>query len=602
MEKKVFLTYNQTEILWFTKIVSVPYSQLNYTQRTKACKFVVELDEDNIIQNNGNNAVILFSSVDQIEVPKSEFNLFRNQFKVPPGLLSLSKTKTPKDQEEPELDLPLEDKRLFEFYTCLRRSLTQLIVYGYRKNNPEIKTELSRFIESLSDLTPFVKKLIIAVHDQSDFPQKPVKGEASEDCFKFIWWGKFCIETILDPDKARISEDIYKEHKAWFRKINWKNVLANEEAFTKIPELFRPHYSVMYGYFLAALSDSAIDKKNLHVDLYQDDIIQSCEKSIQKLQVLFWVIFFRAFLAEGLDFLYPNPLIRDDFYKVECFSLILAKRLLQLSDVEANFKFNFNTHDENELLRNYEKLINNNVIKNVTVLSESEIFKPFSEHSQLFGDKRNEIVVINKTIPGTAGVFYFDKNFEIKLPVNKLGITTYYGDVSAEDKERLKSSGFHIKIKDLSSLLNRDVKVLLAFLADFDVKTTTPGLLDVYRDIVKGGKRKKILEEFIVVWIVNEKLSVLQSPEFTFRKEQLKNRLESELGLQTTIIAKSIANDLDDNVEIIRNLRISLKHYKAKNIEIVDVDFDKKYAIWVLEAINDYIVKYDNKNYYTLNP
>lgn len=596
MEKKIFLTYEQTEAFWFSKILFIPLSQLKHTRRNKACKFIIFVD-DKKLETFGDDVAILFSSVSKIEVPESEYNLFKNQFKIPSGLLSLSKTKTPEDQVSGLFSK--EDKREIDLYTRLRRSLTQLIIFGYRKNDSSVKSEISKFIDNFSVQSPFIDSLIQAVSVQGDFPQYRVKGKNTEEYFKYIWWGKFCIEHILDPVKDSMSEEDYKLHKQWFRAVNCEHLFDNFDIFSKMPEIFRKHSSVMFGYFLAALTDSGIDKKNIFFDLGVDDIHKNIEASDQELSVLFWVIFFRTFFIDDIDVLYPNPLIREDFYQAEFISLVLAKRIFDLPDELEYLKFSFSDPVESKLILNYEKLKTGNVKDDVLILSESDVYNPFSDNSLLFGDKRKNIGFINRQVPGYGNHVQFDQtSLKITGGFSDSPIS-YYGNITNEDQKRFKQTGISFTTKKLSSLIKKDASVLISFQSDPLSNPSYSALLNLYRDIVSS---KTNLEEFIFVWLVNEDNSVLHSPEFTFEKDNLRKEIEAQLGLQTTILVKNNAYHSIDDVEIIRNLKIALKDYKAKNIEIVDHKFDKKYALWILEAINDYIVKYDNKDYYTLRP
>jgi len=101
---------------------------------------------------------------------------------------------------------------------------------------------------------------------------------------------------------------------------------------------------------------------------------------------------------------------------------------------------------------------------------------------------------------------------------------------------------------------------------------------------------------------VSKDNKTLHSPEFAFEKDNLKKKIELELefSLKTTIIVKNLYNESTGDVEVIRNLRLALKHYKAKNIEVIDYNFKEEYASWIIAAIYDYIVRLENVDYFFL--
>ena len=137
-------------------------------------------------------------------------------------------------------------------------------------------------------------------------------------------------------------------------------------------------------------------------------------------------------------------------------------------------------------------------------------------------------------------------------------------------------------------------KVLLAFLPKYVQHNQ---LLEVYKEIIRSKKTK--IEDFVFVWLVSEDSKTIHSPEFAFEKDNLMKRIEFEFGLKTTLIVKNLNNESIGNVEVIRNLRLALKDYKTKNIEVIDYNFKDEYAGWIVGATDDYIIKSENIDYYT---
>ena len=93
----------------------------------------------------------------------------------------------------------------------------------------------------------------------------------------------------------------------------------------------------------------------------------------------------------------------------------------------------------------------------------------------------------------------------------------------------------------------------------------------------------------------------LHSPEFAFEKDNLKKEIELEFGLKTTVIVKNLCDESTGDIEVIRNLKLALKNYRAKNIEVIDHNFEEEHASWIITAINDYIVKLENVDYYSFS-
>ena len=585
---KIYLTYKQIETLCFSRITSIPEKQLSINRSRKFYEFAVYIDDDKIIKENI-NIVLLFSSITKIEIPKSEFNLFKNQFKLPLGLLVLADRKVPKDSDEEINAFTIEDNVL-KLYSRLRRSFTQLVLFGYKHNSSEIRNSLSEFLNKITDLSTFESSLIKTINDEGHFPQHVVKDIKPEEYYKYIWWGKFAIDTTLTPQEGNLSQEEIQSHKTWLRNIEWDKLTDNRKNFKSIPSLFNGNYGVMLGYFLASLSSSNIDKKNIGNEV--DSILTKIRDVDKEFEILFWGVLLQAFFVEELDYSYPSPLIQDDFYKMEKLSLSLAESLLKESNQDIKCGFSFKNINSDELVVNFEKLKEENIKVDPIILREFELTKPFND-APLFRKNKNRIGFINKQISDANYLMVNKEGFEIKSKSTNPPVV-YYGSLSKEDKEVLKKNGINIKNKDLSTLISKESKVIVAFLPSY--MSNNP-LLEVYKSIVKSKKAK--IEEFIFVWLVSRDNIILHSPEFALEKDKLKEMIELDFGLKTTVIVKNLINNSIGDVEVIRNLRLALKDYKTKNIEIIDHNFKDEYASWIIEATNDYIVKSDKVDYFT---
>ena len=585
MVKKIYLTYKQLETLCFSKITFISEEQLNFSRSKKFYEFAVFVDDDNILREKG-NIILLFSSLTKIETPKSEFNLFKNQFKLPLGLLALADRKVPKDSSEETS--PSNIDNIVELYSRLRRSFTQLVLFGYKKNY-SVQDSLSKFLNKITNLSTFESLLIKNISKNGDFPQQVLKEIQPEEYYKFVWWGKFFIDTVLIPQGDKISEEESKAHRGWFKGIDWRNLSNNLENFKSIPPLFKEHYGVMLGYFLSSLSSNNIDKENIGNEV--DNILKKIRDVDNEYEILFWGIFFQAFFVEELDYSYPNPLIHDDFYKMEVLSFSIAEKLLENSEKEIKCDFSFKKVNFDDLVINFEKLKEEKTKVNPIILDESELKKPF-ENSSLFGKKKDRIGFINQTVNKASYLEINKEGFKLESKFTNPPVV-YYGTLQKEEKEVLKKSGINIKTKDISTLISKESKVLVAFLPEY---TSIP-LLQVYKSIIKSNKTR--LVDFVFVWLVSKDNKTLHSTEFSFEKDNLKKRVELDFGLKTTIIIKNLNSESIEDIEVIRNLRLALKDYKAKNIEVIDYGFEEKHASWIIGAINDYIVKSNDVDYFS---
>ena len=613
MKKKIYLTYKQIETLCFSKIVFISDAQLDISRSKKYYEFAIFIDENNIIIEK-EKVVLLFSSILEVEIPKSEFNLFKNQFKLPLGLLSLADRSKPKypDSSENQANLPLEspsptgenelkdpgvsspvsDSQIIKLYSRIRRSLTQLVLFGYKKNNSEIHTNLSGFFNKITNLSTFEITLIKKINEEGCFPKKNTKEIKPEEFYKYVWWGKFIIDMILVPQKDHISDEEYGEHRSWFKRIDSTNLSNNSKCFESIPRLFIEHSGAILGYFIGSLSISNINEKNTDYEI--DSLLIKTSGINYKYDILFWGIFFQAFFAEELDYSFPNPIIQDDFFKMEDLSYAIVKKLLNNNEDKIESDFTFKAIDYDNLVISLERLKEKSIKIPPTIVDESQLKKPFEE-SLLFGNNKEKIGFINERIGKASYLGIDEKGFELRSKCTTPPIV-FYGELSEEEKERLKKSGVNIKIKDISTLISKEKKVLMAFYSSY--KPDDP-LFNIYKNIIK--RKKTRVEKFIFIWLVSKDNKTLHSPEFAFEKDNLKKVIESEFGLKTIIIVKNIYNENTGDIEVIRNIKLALKNYRFKNVEVIDCNFKEEHAGWIIATINDYIVKSKNIDYFSFS-
>ena len=587
MSKKIYITYKQIETLCFSKIIFISDAdaQLDLNRSKKHYEFAVFIDEKDIVKEK-EHIVLFFSSIIKIEIPKSEFNLFKNQFKLPLGLLDLANRNIPKDKN-PEITEHDNAHQIIELYSRLRRSFTQLVLFGYKKNNQKFQTNLSKFLNKITNISTFEAALIKNINEVNCFPQLVTKETKPEEYYKFVWSGKFIINEILINRKDKIPDEDFQAHRSWLKDVEWQDLSKNLKHFKNIPSLFREHSGVIFGYFIAALSNNNLNKINIECEVDNLGIGN-------KYEVLFWGVLFKAFFVEELDYSYPNPLIQEDFFKMETLSYSIAKKLLNNNEDKIENDFTFKAIDSDNLVTSFYRLKEKRTKIAPIILDESELKKP-SKKSLLFGENKEKIGFINERIGKASYLIIDEEGFELRSKITVPPVV-FYGKLLTEKKESLKKSGVNIKIQDISTLISKESKVLIAFLSSYIHGNT---LLNIYKNIIKSKKTR--IEEFIFIWLVSKDNKTLHSPEFAFEKDNLKKEVELEFGLKTTVIVKNLYNESAGDIEVVRNLKLALKNYRANNIEVIDHNFKEEHASWLIAAIKDYIVKSKNVDYFSFS-
>ncbi|MGQ1787988.1 hypothetical protein [Saccharicrinis sp. GN24d3] len=581
---KIYLTYKEIEKLCFSKFIELIADRLSDTKSTKDRKYLIEINEDGMIRDD-TTIVVLFSSISMFEIPKVELNQFKNQLRIPNGMLRLSNRKV-KDSSNPQGELlgMNEEKICTELYLPIRRGLTQLLLWGYKYKKQQ--ATISQFYEALLTPNDFTKQLILELLSVGGFPILRVNtGDyKSDNYYRLVWWGKFCIDHLLIPNQSSLNEHEIKKHKKWFLDFDIIDLAKNHELLRSMPDLFNENSTVMLGYFFACMTKEQVNAHNIGDQI--NEILQEIRDVDNEYEILCWAIFFQALFIEEVDYIFPNPLIQDQFLSIEKNSISLVNYFKEKQEKIIGLPLTFRSIDEEDLIYKQLFLKESELKETPLILSNKQLREPF-KNDFLFGDNKKQVGLINQDWFNYINI---NRNFDVEVKLSgDFESNAFYGDLSLSQKNQLKKKGFAPKVKPLSQLVSKDKKVLVIFISE-----NSSYLLPLYEEILKN--EKCTIKEVIVIWMINVDADELHSTQFGLKKSEVAADLENRLGKKVTLIVKNIHNS--DNTEVVRNIKVSLKEYTLKQVELVDNIIDDDKCYWLIEATQDYVIKSEKINYY----
>ena len=586
-DKKIYLSGKQVEELISVKRIVLTPENLKIDKATSKFKFSLLVDEDEMIQHLS-NYILFLSAVKKFEIPVSEENLFLHHLRIPKGLVETVKRKTPKDEMLPEMDFGTDGNDDGSAYLKIRRGLNELVWFGYV--NESYRQEIVQFIQKLSlGFTEIQKRFINKLKNKEHFPQLIINQIKSNEFFRFIWWGKFIADEVFSPIKDKLGEKKLAKYKNWLKSINVDDLLSNKKIFNYFPEPIQKERPMLLGYLLTA---SLVKPPEISFQDHFIELLKSLQfRGKEFYEILFWGIMFHVFFDETSDFVFPNPLIRSDIYEMEKLAFDLASSLVQTVEKSVSgekLSFKFKNIDEKELILNYYFLLEGKNPDKVTILDQKEVMRPFGQ-ANLFRNNINKIGFINEDLDVENRLLFDEKSFTLRGNFSEEPIV-YYGNLTTKDKEMLKNAGVSLKVKPAEKLIDKNKKVLVGFLSRNDLRE---GLVKFYRKVIE----KTNLAEFIFVWMINSDKVDLQSTEFALKKDELKTYLEKEFGVPVKIFVKSPAGSQQ---EISRNLKLAMKDYQIKNIEVIDHNFSEEQAEWILLSSGEFVIKKEDINYYKI--
>jgi len=584
--QKIYLTIHEIETLCFLKCIQIPIRRLEILRAKGAFSFAVHIISEHFFPKP--DLVILFSSVTKIEIPDTELNLFRNQFKIPIGLLATVSRKVkdspPKRQQTERGDFADTGKieksqdNLLVQYVPIRRSLIQLLLYGYQK--PISQLSISDFFKEFSKMSGFSKDLIEEITEQKKYPKLDGTTKKAE-FYMYTWWGKFIIDRLLEPQKNQITSLEYIEHKRWFKKFVLENVLSNCANIQTVPILYQKYRAIIFGYFFAFMTEN---KAGVSIE----DCLNGVHDEDEKNEILLWGIFFQNLFDEKIDFIFANPLVRWNFFTIESIAYNFSRCIHNEGREFIVDDFVYDNVNSEQLVEKYFELIEGKKGKKPEILNKDDLVVPF-EKSVLFRRNRSNVFLINENINWDNKLIINASNFSLigSLPLN--GIATFYGNISIEDKKQLKIVGLNFKSKQLDSIIPKSKTVLIGFFTEYQSQSNE--IWGLYTHLV--NKKVTSIEEIIIVWLINGTDSRIKSTEFALEKNNMTDYLVNQFGVNVTLVIKNISDTND--TEIKHTLKVALRGMSFKtHVEVIDTNLEQRQLEWLINATNEYMVKTDD--------
>ena len=590
MEQKIYVSLKEAEDLVFNKIILIPNHRLKITSAQKNLSITLFVANNLLIESN-EQLFITSGAVMEYEIPKKEKNLFLNHLKVPKGLISISSRKV-RDKQSDEFSFPEYDhyERNIKYFKYIRRGLIQLYDLAINEIiSNEFSLEVIHTINNSNELSDFKIKFIKEIVLQDFYPIKERNdGDFHLETFnRFNWLGGYIFKNF--PNIKELDQENLKETKEWLLKLKDKDdTVSIKSAIKNVPNIFYEEFEFIMGYYFAA---SFYEEANIGTDHHKVILSKLAKLKLDKnTKVVFWSIFFQAIFKDDLDFLYLIKSLQKQQLLIE--HKILEFLFNDLKTSEANISLLPIT--ENDAVDEYIQLKEGISSTKPSFINSGQIEELFENN---FSDKRIDEIGV-ETNNFISNSFFKNKcsvnrnDFSLYLSSSPNDVTFYLNDDS-ETKEWLKS--LKIKTKPLDKIIDRNKKALVGFLHP---ETYNDSLLRVYEWLLSNYHDSIGFKKVVIVLLVNENLEYTQSVEFQNKRLEMEKFCKKRFGEVTTVLVKNERVKSDE--EIKRNLKHLLENHKIKDIELVNEIVNKNIYKWMTQVNNEYIVKSDIKNYYTL--
>lgn len=584
--KKIYISLKEAENLIFHKCLIIPKNRLDIKRAQGLFSINFSIDETKLLDYDTKYA-ILFSSVLFFEIPEKELNLFINHYKLPLGLIELSPREIRDTNENQNLFSEINENYNPNKYLQLRNGLIGVcnLGYSYIGNDAFIK-EGEKLLNDFFSLSILQKKLLIELSNELEFPLFKVKVDkfVIDTFFRITWWGKFIAENHLNKLENQDAIEI-DSAKKWLKDFFYlKDVKEINLQLNKIPSLLNDDKDFLLGYYFAALYFETLqsERKTLN-DIYKN--IEYSNKNI----LMYWITFFQSFFDVSVRNLYFIKPVNSEIFKLEKLAFELINNDFENAHID---NFNFIKAENKELLSCFLSLKEGGTNHNPKVINLSEakdVFKNnFSEDNLDFiGFEFKSQYDVNDMFLNTC---WFSKrrfHLNINSDVSVSEITFYLKDDSTA-KEKL--SNLKLKVKPFSNIIDKNKKILVGFL-EMD---TYPSLFKIYSSFLKTINK---FEKAVFVLQVDLEPEDIQSLKFNDYRREQENKLKMMFNVEIELIVKNKRNNSE--TEIKRNLKNVLKGYKMEQIEVIDENFDKNKAVWLLESNTEYLIQNKNEQYYS---
>lgn len=537
----LLISLKETESLVFNKLLVVPNSRpLNIKSRKLDFSIKVELDKEKVFVFR-DEIFILSSAVKSFEIPKDDFNLFKNHYHIPVGKILTVEVKV-KDVVKTQNKGDVQKK--FDFFTENGTSKFELDSYKFFRNalvstliasmNSEEKfsvyQESMKFIEEDSIVSDTLQQhLVLGDFVKIEIPANYSLGlERLVGALKSI--KEAVLKTTLNFDKASLG--------VWIKKIVNARPTDNKTFFDSLVlcDFYYPKDWEGYKSFFTTLLFFAFAKDEIaHTN--QGLPLEFAENlKLNESEVKFWNTFFKGLFSEKVTNIYLPESLRDlQFY---CELLALRKTNVQFAD-------------QNELP------LLDNILNQKLPLNYKN---PSIEEQQIIADEYSALVEEKPKL-----------NTSIFTNINEVLI-----QIPTASKKTLKSNRL----------------LLFAFTKDFKITSEVRKFLN----LSSSNSKTKI---FVIINQIDKTKEDIFSLEFEKLLNDFKDIISTITDIHTEVLM--VRGKEENYNDLLRNLRKiyadnNLK--STKNLFLLDNFENQKIPQKIIEAIPNTIFWDSEKKYY----
>lgn len=584
-EKKIYISLKETEDLIFNRILDLPKSRLEIISAQGLFRVSVYINGGNLIEHQS-KIIILFSAVQLFEIPEKERSLFLVHYKIPEGLLLVSRRLVKDEDRKTEL-FDDNSQYFIKKYTLLRNGGIGL--YNLTCELSETK-ELFDVVQSvfysIFEVSKFKKSLLTGLLDTGKFPIKEVKTDkfVTERYYRAVWLLNLVKQTIVSEISDSNTKELDSTRKWMLDLLEIDDFVIIRNCIESTPAILKKEMACILGYYFAATNfeEFQSDKNSLITFIRNLKVEQENE-------LLSWTKFFISIFDEEIPYLYFSPLIQDDIIEIEraTFNHLFFEEK-SIEKISLQFNRDYSTQEKAE---NYLGLTNGIKNQNIEVIDKSQ--KEAVLMSNLSnGNLKNIGLELHKTnyfeFLGINTCFVQNHYFQLNInaAVNPKDVI-FYLDKDSKCDEKLKSIG--IKRKSLDKLLPNK-KVLLGFVYIEELNQLT----ELYSAILP---KIETIEKVVIVCLFNLQPNQVQSIEFDNMFRDYQSRISTKFNVKCEFIIRNENNP--ETVEIKRNLKNAIGKYKTSAIELVDENLTHEKMNWVIESSMGYWIEQEGFNYFS---
>lgn len=583
----VYISLKEAEDLIFNRMLGLPKSRLAKNRAQGLLSISISIDQKNLFEHKS-EFLIFFSAVSKFEVPEKEKTLFLAHYKIPEGLLRVTKKRQLVRDENRKEQLFVDE---FQYdtkkYTLLRNGCVGLYNLTCEiAEDKKLSHTVKRVFNSIFDGSNFIKTLLSELLFLGKFPIKEVKTEkiVSERFYRAVW----LLTTVKQSFVAQIDESNVEELESarmWMRDLlEINDLIVIRKCIDNSPDILNQELNCILGYYFAATRFEEFQAdKNALIYFIKDLNVK------QENEILAWTSFFFSIFDDEIPYLYFSPLIQNDIIEIERLSFNCS-----FSEEKFNEKIQLQLNRDysvKEKAENYLSLINGAQNQNIEVINETQV------ESVLKSNLSNDNLV-------NIGLELYKSSFLNSLGLNTCSIQNHYFQLNINDAANPKEVVFYldkaskcddklkaigIKRKSIDRLLSNK-KVILGFTYIEELNKLT----ELYSAIIS---QIETIEKVVIICLFNLQPNQIQSIEFDNMFREYQSQISAKFSVDCEFIIRNEKNQ--DTQEIKRNLKNALGTYKISEIELVDENVSSEKMGWVIESSLGYWIEKKGLNYFS---